>query len=268
MLRDIKEGRQRFDKVRELCKLDKTSTDRATDAAREAAGGSTPNAAQNGHYHLGVCRLWMQGGQDSCEEEDSDHEDNDESEEESNTNTIAARSRGTNGKQYILEPAFRESLDKRANHFDWLTGELPVAEDLCHPLYSTCSPFVGFSANLHFDKDDASPTVLLNFGYARLDLPEYNAVVDLHPAQVAFFNSMKVKHFTAPHPGYEGSVKDRWAIIKDEKAHLTFQRKHACPATTEAGDSKQLEAKKRKQTGEENTVAEEPSGRKKRARPT
>lgn len=53
--------------------------------------------------------------------------------------------------------------------------------------------------------------MLLNFGYARLHPPEYNAKVDLHPGDVVLFDA-SIKHFTSAHPGYPGEDTDRWAI--------------------------------------------------------
>lgn len=300
--KEIKEGRKRLDKVLQKCKVHRTSTDRMTAAAGNAATSKRgtkgrdmvtsqqveTSKSQNHRFHFGawyaqgqplvtatadtmqegtkkpqdrmtrVLRfmLWLRnyvkhhvqplvdaqvgnlwdhkhsdhgelesetsddeeeddGEEDACAEEAGSGADttySDDGEECAPSNTTGTSRKRRRHKQYILEQAFRDSLEKRAKDYDWLVDEFPVAKDLCHPLYSTCSPFVGFSGNAHIDKNDSSPTILLNFGYARLHLPEYHAVVDLHPGEVVFFNSASVKHYTAPHPGYPGPVTDRWAV--------------------------------------------------------
>lgn len=111
----------------------------------------------------------------------------------------------------ILCPAFLSSLAHREGNFVWLSKEVPVAKTLCHRLYNVCSPFQGFSGKPHCDKGDDAPTVLLNFGYARLHLPEYNAAVDLQPGDVVFFDA-GVQHYTTPHPQHPGLESERWAI--------------------------------------------------------
>lgn len=113
---------------------------------------------------------------------------------------------------YVLHPVYRASLQQREQDFDWLCQQLPLARDILHPLYNVVTPFVGFTGNSHKDADDADPTLLLNFGYCRLHLPEYGAAVDLFPGDVVFFNRRKVEHYTTPHPGYAGSHEDRWAV--------------------------------------------------------
>jgi len=58
-----------------------------------------------------------------------------------------------------------------------------------------------------------SPTILINFGYGQLQLPEYLASVDVYPGEITFFNSKKV-HCTTIHPGDSrtDAEEQRWAI--------------------------------------------------------
>lgn len=118
---------------------------------------------------------------------------------------------GHKATTYSLHGQFRQAIGKRRIDFDWLCKKVPFAQDLLHPLYNVCVPFVGFTGNVHIDRWDAAPTLLLNFDYCRLHLPEYDLDVDLYPGDTVFLDT-SVYHSTKPHPGYTGQDNDRWAI--------------------------------------------------------
>lgn len=89
-------------------------------------------------------------------------------------------------------------------------------DTICHPLYSTFSPFRGFSDCLHCDQQDAAVSILINFGqHAILELPEYRCKVELQPLDVIFLRTNTVLHRTSCHPAYpqtnDGDL-ERWAV--------------------------------------------------------
>ena len=115
-------------------------------------------------------------------------------------------------EEYILRPKFRASLQQRKANFKWLCSEVSITCKVCHPLYNCFAPFVGYSNNLHLDTKDASPTILLNFGYTCLHLPDFIVVVVLQPGDKVFFNAASIRHFTTPMPGYLALWDKRWAV--------------------------------------------------------
>lgn len=115
-------------------------------------------------------------------------------------------------EKHILHQAFRDRLQQRAEDHEWLCKEVSVAKEICHPLYNAFAPFVGYSDKAHRDPKDSAPTVLLNFGYTLLHLPEYNAAVELQPGDTVFLSSATVKHYTTPIPGDPAAWDERWAI--------------------------------------------------------
>lgn len=114
------------------------------------------------------------------------------------------------GKRHILDTHFRQRLRQRQAQSKWAAEQLPLVAMLCHPLYSACSPFQSYSRP-HTDPLDFSPTILLNFGYCRLSLPEYNVRIDLRPGEVILFKA-QTHHATEAHPGFSGPETKRWAV--------------------------------------------------------
>ena len=112
--------------------------------------------------------------------------------------------------QPIMKPntglcdAFRSELEERINvHFPWANKQIEGLERYCHLLYSTISPFLGFSGNVHVDDKDADVSILVNFGqHALLQLPEYGCAVVLQPLDTVFFLSNSVHHLTAQHQAH------------------------------------------------------------------
>lgn len=142
-----------------------------------------------------------------------------------------------NPGSYAIASEFREAMERRRRDFEWFCGEAPIAADLCHPLYNVSSPFIGFTGLPHRDAKDSYPTILLNFGFARLHLPEYEATVDLHPGELVFFNA-GVLHYSTRHPKYDrGPDTDRWAVSCFFQKHI-HSRKRAT-STRDAADLQQ-----------------------------
>ena len=113
--------------------------------------------------------------------------------------------------------AFRSELVERSQeHFPWAAKQVKGLDTFCHSLYSTFSPFQGFSGNPHIDNDDADVSILVNLGqHAILELPEYNCQVVLQPLDVVFFLSNSVYHRTYQHQAHQdarSNVADRMAI--------------------------------------------------------
>lgn len=94
---------------------------------------------------------------------------------------------------------------------EWLHNKTSIAKDICHPLYNICLPFQGYSGKSHQDQGNAAPTLLLNFGFAWLHLPEFGIQIDLQPGKIILFNA-NYYHYTTPHPGYKGPNTDHWGI--------------------------------------------------------
>ena len=113
-------------------------------------------------------------------------------------------------RQFAMDLFFRTRLLGRLKDFKQLKTKVPIARDLSHKLYNVCSAVQGFGTP-HREKGDSAPTTLLNFGYARLHLPQYNVVVDLHPCEVVFFDA-EVEQVTTRHPSQPGLENDRWGV--------------------------------------------------------
>ena len=127
--------------------------------------------------------------------------------------------------QPILCPEFLSQLKQWQKDFHWLTKEVPITQDLCHPIYNACLPFQGYSGHTHRDRGDAAPTLLLNFGYARLHFPEYNVEVDLQLGEVVFFDA-SVQHYTTTHPqcpATNNELSQQWAISCFAQKHVHGQ---------------------------------------------
>ncbi|EPQ28116.1 uncharacterized protein PFL1_04443 [Pseudozyma flocculosa PF-1] len=115
-----------------------------------------------------------------------------------------------------LHPTFCKEFKQREEHYKWLQQRLPDADCLCHPLFSTCSPFHGFSEKAHIDTNDLPGTILLNFGaHALLHLTDYGTKVELTPGDIVFLDAHSVRHRTEPHPVDAGNnlpEANRWAV--------------------------------------------------------
>ncbi|SPO41393.1 uncharacterized protein PSFLO_06875 [Pseudozyma flocculosa] len=143
---------------------------------------------------------------------------------------------GSDGECEIdgLHPTYVQAYKDREELYKWLKSEILDADFLCHPLYSTCSPFHGFSESAHKDVSDLPATILLNFGsQALLELPDYDASVLLEPVDTVFFDARTVRHSTRPLPINVNNGVDeaeRWAIscfyrsvVNDRRENGTFQ---------------------------------------------
>lgn len=218
LVKDIRAGRKLFDEVLNTC----------TPKNNSGTGYRTLDREENnGHYPFGI---WYGRGSRYLSVS-QDTRQNDERERLSNVlvfmiwlrkfvtthvrpliDTTLDLSKSKNvDREHAVHAVFRDELLRRQDDYSWLCGEVPAASDLCHPLYHMCSPFRGFTGNPHPDQDDASPTILLNFGFARLCLPEYHTTIDLRPGEVILFNA-RIWHFTIAHPKYPGPLIDRWGI--------------------------------------------------------
>ena len=220
MLASIAKGRDLFDAVLKVCKVHHTADERATSVVRPGLMGG------NGHYHFGV--WYGQGCTHVTPSTDLKQDGKPET-----TKALAKflvwlnmfvdkyvypfvkmTAPSTEGERHVMSDNFRDAIVQRQPDYQWLCSEVPLATDLFHPLYNVCSPFTGFTRNVHADPGDSSPTVLLNFGYAHLHLPRFNAVVDLHPGEFVFFSADTVEHFTTPSIGSPADEDEhkRWGI--------------------------------------------------------
>ena len=113
--------------------------------------------------------------------------------------------------------AFRsELIERQARHFLWAKKQVSGLERLCHSLYSTLSPFQGFSGTSHVDDRDADVSILVNLGqHAILELRDYNCHIVLQPLDVVVFLSNSVYHRTLQHPAHiaaKSKAGERMAI--------------------------------------------------------
>jgi len=134
-----------------------------------------------------------------------------------------------------------------------VTDWIPELDTYCHPLYSTLSPFRGFSDGLHKDNNDSAVSVLVNFGqHAILELPEYGKKVQLQPFDIIFLRTNTVYHRTSPHPSYKRMKidhLDRWAVTcffrKKLEDHITpsnhsvyhYAKRHGTPSEAESSET-------------------------------
>lgn len=95
----------------------------------------------------------------------------------------------------LQNTAYQSQVDDRArSHFPWLQGRITGLNSICHAFYSTFTPTKGFDDDINKEEDEASPTVLLNFGqHALFDLPQYNCAIELQPLDIVFFAVEEVK---------------------------------------------------------------------------
>jgi len=106
--------------------------------------------------------------------------------------------------------SFCQELTERADiHFPWAKKHVPGLEAFCHPLYSTISPFQGFSSKSHVDNKDADILILVNFGqHTLLELQDYNCQLVLQLLDIVMFLSNTVYHCTLQHGAYIAANKD------------------------------------------------------------
>ncbi|SPO22252.1 uncharacterized protein UTRI_00930 [Ustilago trichophora] len=165
---------------------------------------------------------------------------------------------------------FRSELQERMDvHFPWAEKQVDDLDRYCHPLYSTISPFLGFSSNVHKDVKDADVSILVNLGqHALLQLPEYGIAVELQPQDIVMFLSNSVEHLTVQHPAHVKARSDpgeRMAISCFFRKGLQQQREpkkhnhtyYARKAEEEQEAERQAASKKRRveQCGEAGGLA-------------
>jgi len=117
-------------------------------------------------------------------------------------------------KRYGMAEEILAAYHKRQESYEWLQNQAhgDLARLVCHPMYSTFSPFNAYTSTPHTDRNDADYTFLLNFGAkCYLELPQYKLQVDLQPFDVVFFQSNTLLHRTLAHPG-EQHPDARWAV--------------------------------------------------------
>lgn len=115
--------------------------------------------------------------------------------------------------KYGISPSIKEVFNQHKEAYKWLLDQEvgPAARHICHEMFSTFSPFPGFSSNMHPDDSDTEFSFLINFGAkCLLSLGPYKLKVDLQPFDVVFFNT-KIPHMTEAKEADIDKTK-RWAI--------------------------------------------------------
>lgn len=123
--------------------------------------------------------------------------------------------------KYGISPSIKEVYNQHKEVYNWLLDQevAPAARHICHEMYSTFSPFPGYSPNMHPDGQDSDYSFLINFGAkCLLSLGPYKLKVDLQPFDVVFFDT-KIDHMTEPKEGDTDKNK-RWSISGYVRNHF------------------------------------------------
>jgi len=152
--------------------------------------------------------------------------------EEDIVNKEDVAKKDNSAKSGCLHTDFREALARHKQDFESPSNKVLFCKDLCHALYSTCSVFQGCTGDVHLDPGNAPPSILLNFGYCRILLPDYHAAVDLQPGNMFFLCTRTVFHYTVRHPNCPLPDTDRQAVTCFFLEHMHRQEPlnvHAVP---------------------------------------
>jgi len=145
-----------------------------------------------------------------------------------------------------------------------------MMDTYCHPLYSTISPFRGFSDEVHKDSQDAAVSILVNFGqHAILELPEYGCKVMLQPFDTVFLRTNAIYHRTSRHLSYTDQDElERWAVscflrhsielhVEPTDPHVfQFANRDASETETETETETEAETETERTTSSDNSDTE------------
>lgn len=126
--------------------------------------------------------------------------------------------------KYGISPSIKKTFETHKLAYEWLLDQefAPAARHICHPMFSTFTPFQGFSGNMHPDRSDTEYSFLINFGAkCLLSLGPYQLKVDLQPFDIVFFDT-KIPHMTEEKEGDLDKAK-RWAISGYVRKYIANQ---------------------------------------------
>lgn len=118
---------------------------------------------------------------------------------------------------------YRTKLTGRSKiAFPWACDRIGWLEKTCLPFYTNFATSKGFDAAPQVDKEDADPSIMVNFGqHALIELIDYNHQVELQPLDVVFFSANQLKYrMIQHHHNVEAGLSpdDRWFV------HCSFLR--------------------------------------------
>lgn len=122
----------------------------------------------------------------------------------------------SNPNSFICGKFQNKLLQRIDADFPWAAERVPGLSELCQPFYSAFSSIRGFCSKAHIDKNDADPTIVINFGRpALLELTDFHCSVQLQPLDVVILSASKVKYRFKEHGtgALEGSqAAERWYV--------------------------------------------------------